>query len=111
MERLVIEVRAAEGGWSVTAEVFRGPLMFLSGARAEREACRLAKAASAVGRESAVLVHDRSGQLIACIDVGVGLPSPVLTHLNLVSSTPEPLRAAEIAASATHSPQLRLANA
>ena len=94
MERLVIEVRAAEGGWAVTAEVIPGALMFLSGAQAEREASRLAKAASAVGREAAVLVHDRSGQLVACIDVGAGRPSPVLTHLNFGVPASEALPAA-----------------
>lgn len=100
MERLVIEVRPAAGGWSVSAEVVAGPLMFLSGARAEREACRLARAASAGGREAAVLVHDRSGRLVACIDVGAGRTSPILTHLNLAPETPAAWRSPAVLAAA-----------
>ena len=112
MERLVIEVRAADVGWSVACELFAEPAMFLSGAQAEREACQLAKAASAAGREAAVLVHDRSGGLVACIDVGAGSSSPILTHLNLASPGAAPaLSTAEIAATAQPATQLRAARA
>lgn len=67
MNRLDIAVKAVQGGWAVSSRVVDGPLMFLSGARAERQACQLGRAAAAAGRDVEIAVHDRQNVLIAAI--------------------------------------------
>lgn len=59
-----ILVLPADGGWSVQAEFADAPLMFRSGARAEKEARVLAGRVAAAGRDVQVMVHDRGGALV-----------------------------------------------
>jgi hypothetical protein len=73
-----LRVRAVDGGWSVESDLDFGPLAFLSGAAAERQAMRLAEMLCAHGQVAQVLIHDRSGQLVAA-----RAPRP---HLRLVAS-------------------------
>jgi hypothetical protein len=73
MDRRVIVVRAAPGGWQVASDLFEGPLIFASGGGAEREATRLGQAAAEAGHDVSVLVHDLSDRLVACIEVPAAL--------------------------------------
>ena len=58
-----IRVVPADGGWSVEASFTEGALMFLSGARAESTAQRLAAAAAAFGAEVLLEIWTRDGRL------------------------------------------------
>lgn len=58
-----VVVSAFGDGWLVKAPAGLEPLLFRSGARAEREAEGLARALTAAGRDIKVVVLDRSGQL------------------------------------------------
>lgn len=58
-----VRVMPAEGGWSVEASFTEGALMFLSGARAESTAQRLAAAAAASGAEVLLEIWTRDGRL------------------------------------------------
>jgi hypothetical protein len=70
-----IAVAPVQGGWAVSWTGCACPLMFLSGARAEAEACRLAAGLAALGHAVEVLVHDRQGALIAAIRYAVETPA------------------------------------
>jgi hypothetical protein len=48
--------------------------MFLSGAKAEAEGCRLAAGLAALGHAVELLVHDRQGALVAAIRYAVEPP-------------------------------------
>lgn len=67
MKRCVVSVRAVPGGWSVSSDSLAGPLMFLSGGRAEREAHRLSEALARSGAAVETSVYDRAGGLLAQI--------------------------------------------
>jgi len=69
MNPIVISVRAAAGGWAVECGLIAGPLMFASGACAEREARLLARAATRVGRCVELAIHDREGSLVARVEL------------------------------------------
>lgn len=56
-----ISVVPADGGWAVQCEAIENPMMFRSGARAERAAARLAQALAARGEPVDVRVHLRNG--------------------------------------------------
>ncbi|TAK36259.1 MAG: hypothetical protein EPO30_11560 [Lysobacteraceae bacterium] len=58
-----IRVMPADGGWSVEASFTDCALMFLSGARAESTAQRLAAAAAAFGAEVLLEIWTRDGRL------------------------------------------------
>lgn len=64
-ERIVVV--PVEGGWSVQAANTGLSLMFLSGARAEEQAKSLGRVIAAAGRDTKVLIHDRSTALVAAI--------------------------------------------
>jgi hypothetical protein len=57
-----ISVVPADGGWAVRCEAIANPLMFTSGARAERAAGRLAQALAQRGEAVAIKVHMRNGE-------------------------------------------------
>jgi hypothetical protein len=76
MDPVAIKVRAVQGGWTVESGLLGAPLMFLSGARAERQAHRLAQALSRIGRDVQVAVHDRLDALIAQIELRAAAPAP-----------------------------------
>lgn len=69
MDPVAITVRAVQGGWTVESVLLGAPLMFLSGARAERQAHRLAQTAIQLGRDVRLAVHDKVDALIALIDM------------------------------------------
>ena len=69
MPLVAIVVRAVPGGWIVESDRLVAPLMFLSGARAERQGLRLAQAAAVLGHDAELSVHDRSDLLVARIPV------------------------------------------
>jgi hypothetical protein len=76
MDPVAITVRAVQGGWTVDSVLLGAPLMFLSGARAERQAHRLAQALSRLGRDASVAIHDKVGALIAQIELRAAVPPP-----------------------------------
>lgn len=55
----VITVKPVQGGWTVEAGLSAYPLVFLSGAKAERTARRLAQLVAAQGDDAEVRIHDR----------------------------------------------------
>jgi len=59
-----ISVVPVAGGWSVQSALVDGPLMFLSGAKAEEKARALGERIAAMGRDAKVLIHDRSRALV-----------------------------------------------
>jgi hypothetical protein len=59
-----IKVVPVDGGWSVQCRLAGAPQMFLSGARAEESARRLAERVAASGADARVVVHDRSHALV-----------------------------------------------
>lgn len=61
-----IYVRPVGGGWSVDCAC-EETLMFLSGARAEIQARRLAQCLSMLGRDAVVEVHDLSDAVVGAI--------------------------------------------
>lgn len=69
MNPVSITVRAVQGGWTVETVLLPAPLMFLSGARAERQAHRLAQAAARLGRDVQVAIHDKMNALVALIEL------------------------------------------
>lgn len=75
MNQLAIAVRAVQGGWAVSSHLIDGPMMFLSGARAERHARRLGVAAAAAGRDVEIAVHDRQDTLVAAIRLSARAPA------------------------------------
>lgn len=58
-----ISVTPAEAGWAVRSDAIVGPLLFLSGAKAEAAAKRLAQALAAAGDAVRIDVSLRSGRL------------------------------------------------
>jgi hypothetical protein len=59
-----IKVVPVDGGWSVQCRLVGAPQMFLSGARAEETARRLAQTVARAGADARVVVHDRSHALV-----------------------------------------------
>jgi hypothetical protein len=80
MDPVAITVRAVQGGWTVESVLLAAPLMFLSGARAERQAHRLAQAAIDLGRDVRLAVHDKVDALIALIDMPAATAAAVETR-------------------------------
>jgi hypothetical protein len=74
MEKLVIDVRAAPGGWAVWSSVLAAPLVFLSGGKAERQAHCLGKAIALAGRWVEIAVYDRQHCLIAALQLEPAAP-------------------------------------
>ena len=56
-----IRVKPIDGGWTVEADPALCPLVFLSGAAAERQAIVLATAMARQGELLRVIIHDRTG--------------------------------------------------
>jgi hypothetical protein len=59
----LITVEPAPGGWRVMCD-WMEPLMFLSGGRAEAQACALAASLAKVGDHAHVVIHDRGKSLV-----------------------------------------------
>lgn len=59
-----ISVAPVDGGWSVSCDAMREPMVFLSGARAEAQARALARRLSQAGEEVELTVHDRASVLV-----------------------------------------------
>lgn len=59
-----ISVAPIPGGWLVHASLIDNPLVFLSGAQAERAARRLAQAAAAAGFAVALEISTRDGCVV-----------------------------------------------
>jgi hypothetical protein len=74
MEQLVISVKAAPGGWVVSSSVLAAPLMFLSGARAERQAQCLGHALALTGRRVEIAIYDRQDSLVAAKELAPSHP-------------------------------------
>jgi len=60
-----ISVSPVAGGWAVGCSGSLQPMLFLSGARAERQARDLARRLCAGGDHAQVRVHDRRDDLIS----------------------------------------------
>ena len=58
-----ISVQPVGDGWSVASDVFDSDMMFLSGAKAEAAARRMAQAMSNSGEASEIRIFLRDGQL------------------------------------------------
>jgi hypothetical protein len=65
MDSVIVNVEHVQGGWSIASSLGAGPLMFLSAAKAEAQACRLAALAVRLGAGAEVWMHDRRGGLIS----------------------------------------------
>jgi hypothetical protein len=65
MPDVTYSVEPVTGGWVVTQEPIAEPSMFLSGAKAEAAARKLAEAARKAGMSVEVIVHDRAGLRVA----------------------------------------------
>jgi hypothetical protein len=63
-EMVRIFVMPVEGGWSVDCAMIAMPLMFLSGAQAEKKARALGVFLSRLGSDAMVFIHDRQKALI-----------------------------------------------
>jgi hypothetical protein len=61
----VIAVKPIGNGWSVKADAFESEMVFLSGAKAEAAARRLAKTLSENGQASQIRIFLRNGDLAA----------------------------------------------
>ena len=61
----VIAVKPIGNGWSVQAEAFMSEMVFLSGAKAEAAARRLARTLSDNGQASQIRIFLRNGELAA----------------------------------------------
>jgi hypothetical protein len=85
MEKLVIDVRAAPGGWAVWSSVLAAPLVFLSGGKAERQAHCLGKAIALAGRWVEIAVYDRQHCLIAALQL-----EPAAPRAGVASRAPSP---------------------
>lgn len=59
----VINVTPADGGWTVSAEPFANPQAFLSGAKAEAAARKLAQQIIGRGENAEIRIHLRDGGL------------------------------------------------
>jgi hypothetical protein len=66
-EDQLISVVPVEGGWSVQCALTGQSLLFLSGARAEENARRLAACVARLGYDARVAVHDRRNALVATL--------------------------------------------
>jgi hypothetical protein len=58
-----IYVSPVEGGWSVRCSLSEQAQVFLSGAKAEDSARKLAKQFASAGRDAEVIVQDRHGDV------------------------------------------------
>lgn len=59
----IISVKPLGDGWSVASDAFDGEMMFLSGAKAEAAARRLAETLARSGEHSEIRIFLRDGQL------------------------------------------------
>lgn len=60
----VIVVGPVDGGWSVQCSMIGQPLFFLSGAKAEESARKLAACIAELGQDVRVMIHDRDHGLV-----------------------------------------------
>ena len=60
----VIVVVPVEGGWTVECSIICQPLFFLSGAKAEANARKLASCIAELGQEVRVMIHARDSTLV-----------------------------------------------
>lgn len=68
-----ISVIPAEGGWAVRSGGFANDMMFLSGAKAERAARKLADAVAASGETAQIQIYLRDGAVAGSfLKTGVG---------------------------------------
>jgi len=65
----VISVKPAGDGWSVQSDAFRSEMLFLSGAKAEAAARRLAKTLSSSGQASEIHIYLRDGVMAGQVSV------------------------------------------
>ena len=71
-----ILVAPALTGWSVTSDGFANDMLFLSGAKAESTARKLAQKIAALGEAAQVEVRLRDGSLAGRIDCAPGRGAP-----------------------------------
>jgi hypothetical protein len=64
MDDILFHVRPTGHGWLVDGAAAVQPLVFYSGAKAEAQAHALARTLAGIGRDTRVLVHDRSQQIV-----------------------------------------------
>jgi len=86
MERAVITVTPAAGGWAVSGSYCDEPLMFQSGGEAERQARRLAQLATEEGVAVTILVHDRHGRLVATLAFAPAYAAAGMSKSNLIAA-------------------------
>ena len=65
----VISVRPVGEGWSVQSDAFDSEMMFLSGAKAEAAARRLARTLAKTGESSEIRIFLRDGHLAGRVEV------------------------------------------
>jgi hypothetical protein len=68
MDEVVLRVRPASGGWKVESTAGVEPMMFLSGARAERSARALAQTMARAGRRVRLVIEDRSARVVGALN-------------------------------------------
>jgi hypothetical protein len=64
----IISVQPAGDGWSVTSDAFDSEMMFLSGAKAEAAARRLADTLARSGEHSVIHIYLRDGHLAGRVE-------------------------------------------
>jgi len=67
MDEVLLRVRPAAGGWKVESTDGVEPMMFLSGARAERSARALAQTIARAGKGVRLVIEDRSAQVVGAM--------------------------------------------
>jgi hypothetical protein len=60
----VIVVVPVDGGWSVQCSLTGQPLFFMSGAKAEENARKLAACIAELGQDARVMIHARDSSLV-----------------------------------------------
>jgi hypothetical protein len=65
-----VRVKPVQGGWLVDNNAAVMPLVFSSGASAERSAKRLARVVAHGGDQAQVVVHDRAGTVVGSVVFG-----------------------------------------
>ena len=67
----IISVKPAGDGWSVQSDAFDSEMMFLSGAKAEQAARRLANTLAKSGQTSEIHIFLRDGAMAGRVEIGV----------------------------------------
>ena len=63
----IISVKPLGGGWSLQSDAFDSEMMFLSGAKAEAAARRLADTLAKTGESSEIRIFSRDGRLAGTV--------------------------------------------